>query len=148
MSDAPPWNDYRRSRLRSGMSYPVGRDLIERSLRETGIAIGSLDFAVPTAGHPVSPEDQDVIEVSWFGRSRSRRLANASLMPADALFMRVWAVPSDCRREVSTLLVGALPTVCQWLAAASARDPGSVWSTSNHELTVRYRNHALAIQDR
>jgi hypothetical protein len=99
VSDALPWDEYRRSRLRSGMSYPVGRNLIERSLREAGVTIGSLDFAVPAAGPAVSPEDQDVIEVFWFGKSRSRQLANASLAPADALFMRVWAVHSTCRHE-------------------------------------------------
>jgi hypothetical protein len=148
VSDALPWDEYRRSRLRSGMSYPVGRNLIERSLREAGVTIGSLDFAVPAAGHPVSPEDQDIIEVFWFGKSRSRLLANASLAPADALFMRVWAVHSTCRHEVSALLADALPTMCQWMAAALAREPGSVWSASNHELIMRYRSHAIVFDER
>jgi len=148
MADTQPWDDYHKSPLRSGISYPVGRDLIERSLCEAGVRIGSLAFAVPAAGHPVSPDDQDVIEVFWFGKSRSRQLANASLVPADALFMRVWAVHSTRRHEVSALLADALPAVCQWMAAALAREPGSVWSASNRQLVVRFRHHAIDIQER
>jgi hypothetical protein len=148
MADTKPWDEYHKGHLRSGMSYPVGRDLIERSLGEADVRIGSLAFVVPAAGHPVSPDDQDVIEVFWFGKSRSRQLANASLVPADALFMRVWAVHSTRRHEVSALLADALPAVCQWIAAALAREPDSVWSASNRELVVRFRHHAIAVQER
>jgi hypothetical protein len=148
MPDELPWAEYRRGRLRPGMSYPVGRGLIERSLRDAGVTVGSLDFAVPVAGHPVSPGNQDIIEVHWFGRSRSRRLANASLAPADALFLRVWAVHCARRHEVSVLLADALPIACRWMAAALAREPDSVWSAQNHELIVRYGNHAIATHER
>ncbi|MEU4218546.1 hypothetical protein [Actinoplanes sp. NPDC026623] len=144
MPDELPWAEYGRDRLRSGMSYPVGRGLIERSLREAGVTIGSLAFA----GHPVSPGNQDIIEVYWFGRSRSRRLANASLAPADALFLRVWAVHRARRHEISVLLADALPIACRWMAPALAREPDSVWSAQNHELIVRYANHAIAAHER
>lgn len=147
MSDALPWNDYRKGPLRSGMSYPVRRNLIERSLREAGVTIEGLEFCGGTNDHPASTEDQDVIQIFWFGKYRSRELANGSLEPSDALFMRVQAVDSASRHEVSVLLGEALPTVCRWIAAALAREPASVWSASDHELIVRYSNHAIAIHE-
>jgi hypothetical protein len=144
MSDALPWNDYSKGPLRSGMSYPVRRNLIERLLREADVTIEGLEFSGGT-NEPVSTEDQDIIQIFWYGKYRSRGLANGSLAPSEALFMRVQAVDSAHRHEVSVLLEEALPTVCQWIAAALAREPASVWSASNHELTVRYSNHAIAI---
>jgi hypothetical protein len=129
------------------MSYPVRRNLIERSLREAGVTIECLEFSGGTNNHPVSTEDQDIIQISWFGKYRSRELANGSLAPSEALFMRVQAVDSAYRHEVSALLEEALPTVCQWIAAALARAPASVWSASDHQLIVRYSNHAIAIHE-
>ncbi|MEU4689869.1 hypothetical protein [Actinoplanes sp. NPDC023714] len=142
-----PWDEYRRDRLRAGMSYPVGRDLVELALREAGAAVGSLAFVVPTAGHPRAGEPQNIIEIFWYGRARARRLANASLPPADALLMRVWAVNSTHRHDVADLLRDALPAACRWIAAALARDPAGAWSTADHELTVRYANAAVTIHE-
>jgi tRNA(adenine34) deaminase len=41
MPDDPPWRDYAKSRLRPGMSYPVGRNAVQEALREAARAIGS-----------------------------------------------------------------------------------------------------------
>ncbi|GAB3835865.1 hypothetical protein ACFPIJ_40980 [Dactylosporangium cerinum] len=40
-----PWDSYRRDALRSGLSYPVGRPLVEASLRAAGVHLLALGFA-------------------------------------------------------------------------------------------------------
>ncbi|MBU2669179.1 hypothetical protein KOI35_37270 [Actinoplanes bogorensis] len=146
MVDAPPWDEYSRDRPRPGMSYPIGRDRLERALHETGAAVRSLSYVSSEPVHPLPPE-HDLIQVFWFGRSRGRRLANATLPPVDALWMRVWAVPSERRREIAEALPDVLPTVGEWIAAALRRDPGTVWSTADHRLTVRHGPGGLRVDE-
>jgi hypothetical protein len=142
-----PWAEYSKDRLRSGVSYPVTRSVVERALREADAAVGSLAFIVPTPGHPRVGEGLNIVEVFWFGRARVRQLVNGSLPPADALFMRVWAVDSARRQDIANLLETALPEACRWIAGALAREPGSVWSAANHELIVRYQDSAVEIHE-
>lgn len=143
MTDEPPWEDYSRDRLRSGTSYPAGRDFVERCLRDAAVVIGSLSF-VGGASDPrsFSPERRCLVDLFWFGDVRSTYPRRSR---AGRLFLRLWAVPSIHRREASRLLVDGLPFACQWAAAATERGYG--WSTSQHVLTLWHVSRGLEVEE-
>lgn len=116
------------------MSYPVGRDFIERELNESGAVLGSLSLFVPANGWYDSPEGQGIVEVFWFSA------------PADSLYMRIWAVQSARRREIAGLLTNALPTAGRWAAAALTWGYG--WSATGHRLILRFTSSALKVEKR
>jgi len=148
VSEDLPWGRYDKDRLRSGLSYAIGRDLIERSLREAGAVVGSLVFAVPVNGYPILAVEQKIVEVFWFSTLKNRYWATAPETPGGNLMMRVWAVDSARRHEISGPLADAVPEVCRWIANASARGTNTVWSAMRHELTVRYSNHRIHLSER
>jgi hypothetical protein len=121
------------------MSYPVGRDLVERSLRDARAQVGTLTFGVPTTSY-LPAEGRSILEVFWFGDDRSRCLSDPQ-SPAACLFMRMWAVPSPQTAEIGALLAQCLPVACRW--AAQAVERGRVWSATEHVWTVRYERGAL-----
>jgi hypothetical protein len=121
------------------MSYPVGRDLVEQSLRTAQARVGTLTFGVPSTGY-LPAEGRSILEVFWFGDDRSRCLSDPQ-SPAACLFMRMWAVPSTQSAEIGTLLTDCLPVACRWVAQAVGR--GKVWSATEHVWTVRYERGAL-----
>jgi hypothetical protein len=144
--DEPPWEDYSRGRLRSGMSYPVGRDFVERCLRDAAAVVGSLNFVGGTTDPRDAPERNPVLEVYWFSDVPRRFAPNPTRSRASFLFMRLWAVPSVQRRDVAQLLVEGLPSACRWAATAMTR-AGTGWSASEHVLTLWHANQALEIEE-
>ncbi|GAB1641428.1 hypothetical protein [Krasilnikovia sp. MM14-A1259] len=144
----PPWWDYRKAGLRPGTSYPLGRSLVGQALRDANAEVGSLVFAVPANGRPLSADAQNIIEVFWYGKPVSRYARHADRTRASSLFMRVWAVDSGRRHEITGPLAAALPDVCQWVAAAANRPTDEVWCAADHELIVRYSNRAIRIEER
>ncbi|GAA0577320.1 hypothetical protein GCM10010172_72550 [Paractinoplanes ferrugineus] len=113
MTDELPWENYDRDRLRSGRSYPVGRDFVERCLRETGAVVGSLSFVGGTADPQHTAERFGLLDLFWFSDVPGRIAFNRARSPASHLFMRVWAVPSGQRRQAAQLLADGLPTACR-----------------------------------
>jgi hypothetical protein len=146
VTDVPPWEDYSRDRLRSGMSYPVGRDFVERCLRNASAVIGSLSFAGGTADPRDTPEPNPLLHVIWFSDVPRRIATNPPRSRASFLFMRLWAVPSAQRKDVARLLVDGLPIACRWAAAAMNR-AGTGWSAAEHVLTLWHANQTLKIEE-
>jgi hypothetical protein len=141
----PPWEDYSRGRLRSGMSYPVGRDFVERCLRDAAVVIGSLSFVGGTADPRHAPERRLLVDLYWFGDARSAYRSDPRRTRASYLFMRLWAVPAEQRKDAGQLLAEGLPVACRWAAAAKTR--GTAWSASQHVLTLWHAKKRLEIEE-
>jgi len=128
------------------MSYPVGRDLVERCLRDAAVVVGSLNFVVGTADPRVTPVRNCVFEVYWFSDVHRRFATSPARTRAGFLFMRLWAVPSVRRRDIAQLLVDGLPIACRWAAAAMS-SAGTGWSASEHVLTLWHAKQVLEIEE-
>jgi hypothetical protein len=146
VTEEPPWEDYSRDRLRSGLSYPVGRDFVERCLRDAAVVVGSLNFVGGTADPPATMERHLLLDVFWFSDVPRRIETKPARTVASFLFMRLWAVPSVHRRPMARLLLAGLPLACRWAAAATSR-AGTGWAASEHVLTLRHANQALEIEE-
>ncbi len=139
--DDVPWEEYRRDRPRPGMSYPVGRDLVERTLRETGAMIGTLELLVPVYVRHSEPADPLAVTVDWFSDARSHRTRSE----ASHLLLRVWAIPAEQRHHLRTLASDAVARACRW--AAETRNRGTAWTASSHTLVLRYHQDELTTEE-
>jgi len=145
--DDAPWSDYSRAPLLRGLTYAVGRDVIQGELRRAGATIGSLSFGPP----PPRPFDDDggalVFDVYWVGDARPSRLdIYRGAPPIDRLLMRWHAVPSQVRAAVADELVQHwLPFACAWAADAPHR--GNVWAATDHRWMVVRTGESLRLAE-
>ena len=134
--DEAPWSDYSRARLPRGLTYAVGRDVIQDELRRAGATIGSLSFGPP----PPRPFDDDggalIFDVYWVGDARPSRLdVYRGAPPTDRLLMRWSGVPSSVRAAIADELAQHwLPIACAWAAEAPHR--GNTWAATDHRWMV------------
>lgn len=143
--DDLPWEEYRRNRPRHGMSFPIGRDLIEQALRDANAIIGTLELVVPDYGGHPAPADPLAVTVDWFSDAQSGYLSNRNRSEASHLLMRVWAVPADHRHQLRIPASDGVALACRW--AAEARERGTAWSASNHSLMLRYQHDLLTWEE-
>ena len=140
-----PWEEYRRDRPRPGMSFPMGRQLVEQALRDANAVIGTLELLVPDyVGRPAAG-DLLAVTVDWFSDAQSGYVASRNRSEASHLLMRVWAVPADQRHQLRDAASHGVALACRW--AAGARERGTAWSASNHSLVLRYRRDTLTAEE-
>ena len=126
------------------MSFPIGRDLVERALRDANTVVGTLELVIPDYRGPV-PADLLAVTVDWFSDAQSGYRSNRNRSDASHLLMRVWAVPADQRQQLRVPASDAVALACRW--AAEARKRGTAWSASNHLLVLRYQQDTLTREE-
>jgi hypothetical protein len=133
-SSNKPWLAYSRSRVWSGISYPVGQSDIEKALLLADASVGHLRMLVPQGIGEARPrrDDTTLLWVAWSGDDRVR----GSHAPQQARSMlTVCAVRSTMRQTVRRqLLESGLPQAARWLHEAAHRGPA--WTGMNHGLRL------------
>ncbi|GAB1644408.1 hypothetical protein [Krasilnikovia sp. MM14-A1259] len=134
-----PWDCYDRDKLQASWSYPVGRTIVETSLRAAGVHLLSLDFTMHsgTATDPVllrATRYRDIGNTYYLSRGTPDR---------SRCVLAVYAVPSGTRAEARAVLTtgGGLDRACAWLAAAESAEP--TWHDKSHNWTAYLLNGAL-----
>ena len=127
------------------MSFPVGRGLVERSLRDANTVVGTLELVIPDYGGRSAPAGLLAVTVDWFSDAQSGYLSNRNRSPTSHLLMRVWAVPAEQRQQLRIIASDAVALACRW--AAEVRERGTAWSASNHTLMLRYQQHTLTTEE-
>lgn len=144
-SSAEPWLTYDRERLPAGWSYPLGRSVIEATLREAGVQLLSLDLR--------SGRDHDA-GIVLLHAVRYRNLGNdggyfraRGTPDAPRGVLMLHAVPSGVRARASDALTSAnaVEAVSAWLAAAEQAPP--TWLDQEHHWTALLRRDQLIIED-
>lgn len=139
------WDSYERGKLQAGWSYPVGRTMVETSLRAVGVRLLSLDFTM------VGDASSDIILLQ---ATRYLDLGNtyAYFRPRGTpersrSVLRLYAVPSDIRAKVRAVLTtgGVLDRACAWLAAAETANP--TWRYKSHNWTASLFDGALHVAE-
>jgi hypothetical protein len=129
-----PWFAYSRTRVWSGISYPVGQGDIEKALLAADAFVGHLRLLVPQGIGEARPRrgDTTLLWVEWSGDDRVR----GSHAPEQARSMlTVCAVPSTMRQVVRRqLLESGLPQAARWLHETANHGPA--WSGMNHGLRL------------
>ncbi|MFK3984258.1 hypothetical protein ACI2K4_28285 [Micromonospora sp. NPDC050397] len=138
-----PWESYDRGPLRSGWSYPVGRSIVEASLRAVGVHLLSLDFNL-SGGSQVDPV--------LLRATRYAAVGNTYYLPRGTpkrprCVLMLYAVPSGVRAEARTALTteSGLQRACAWLAGAEHANP--TWLDKSHSWTAYLRNGALYVEE-
>jgi hypothetical protein len=139
------WDTYERGKLQAGWSYPVGRTIVEASLRAVGVHLLSLDFAMlgGTTTDPILLQATRYLDLgntySYF-RPRGTPERSRSVL-------RLYAVPSAARAEARAALTTGcgLDRACRWLAAAENADP--TWRYKSHSWTADLFNGALRVAE-
>jgi hypothetical protein len=133
-----PRDSYNRRKLPAGWSYPVGRTIVEASLRAAGVHLLSLDFA------PHSGATDPIL----LRAARYRDIGNTYYLPRGTSLrsrcvLALHAVPSGTRAEAHAAPTtgGGLDRACAWLAAAESADP--TWRYESHSWTGYLLNGAL-----
>ncbi len=138
-----PWDSYDRDRLQSGWSYPVGRTIVETSLRAAGVHLRTLDFAMRRDPRT----DLVLLRANRYADIGSTYYLPRGTPGRPRCVLALFAVPSAARIEVRAALTtgGGLLRVCAWLAATESTD--LTWRYKPHSWTASLRNGALHINE-
>lgn len=107
-----PWESYHRRALRSGLSYPVGRSIVEASLRAAGVHLLALDFSlsggVRTGILLLRADRYSKIGSTYFLARGTPNRPRCDLT--------LYAVPSGARAEARAALTSGrgLDRACAW----------------------------------
>lgn len=124
-----PWDHYGRDVLPSGWSYPVGRQIVEASLRATGVHLLSLDFS---RGCAPASTDTTVLRAWRFSDIGTSYHVTRGTPERPRSTLTLYAVRGETRAHVGMLLTGGgiLADACAWLAAAERASP--TWLDKTH----------------
>lgn len=137
-----PWRSYSKSKLPRGYSWVVGRDAVERSLRDAGAVLDALSFgdAWPARPQPVSM----VFDVYWVGDGGSHIFDPDGTRSGGRLLMRWAGLPNSLKAEIAgPVLDTFLPQACEW--AASAPNNGNAWTSADHRWMLHYVESDLRV---
>jgi hypothetical protein len=124
MNDGP----WRRHPLRSGWTYPIGRNRVQASLLEFGVQLCSLALAMP----PLGSTSVQLIRVRRYGDvshlgKRLQQDERTSML--DPIALRIFATPRDHLPGARGAFdAGALDQALQWVVTARTR--GNAWQST------------------
>ncbi|MER7281487.1 hypothetical protein ABT369_44325 [Dactylosporangium sp. NPDC000244] len=139
-----PWESYHRNVLRSGLSYPVGRSIVEASLRAAGVHLLALDFTL----YGDSQSDIVLLQAVRYSDIGSTYDLARGTPNRPRCVLKLYAVPSAIRAEAGAALTtgGGLLRACAWLAAADHANP--TWLDKSHTWTAYLHSGALRVEER
>jgi len=134
-----PWESYRRHVLRSGLSYPVGRSIVEASLRAAGVQLLSLDFTL----NGDNETDTVLLRASRYSDLGTVHDLARGTPNRSRCVLTLYAVPSRVRAEAGAALTtgGGIDRACAWLAAT--RDANPTWLDTSHSWTAHLHDGVL-----
>ncbi|WP_426503517.1 hypothetical protein ACPPVO_38660 [Dactylosporangium sp. McL0621] len=138
-----PWESYHRHVLRSGLSYPVGRSIVEASLRAAGVHLLALDFHL----NGDNRADTVLLRAVRYSEIGSTYGLARGTPNRPRCVLTLYAVPSEARAEARTALTNGngLHRACAWLAAAEDAKP--TWLDKSHSWTAYLHNDALRVEE-
>ncbi|MET7426732.1 hypothetical protein [Dactylosporangium sp. NPDC005555] len=117
---------------RSGWSYPVGRSIVESSLRAAGVHLLSLDFRATGGDGP----DVLLLSADRYSDIGTNPGLRRGTPDRSRACLSLYTVPSALRpgARVALLDEGVVDRACAWLAAAERANP--TWLDKSHAWTA------------
>lgn len=136
-----PWGEYRRARLPAGLTYVVGREVIEAGLVRAGARVRSLSLGRPDL--PLRAGASTVFDMYFYGDARPHSFP-AGTPRADLLLMRWTALPVAVATEVRQQVAQVwLDQGCAW--AGCALVAGNTWAAAEHRWSLVVDDGVLSV---
>lgn len=138
-----PWASYQRGALRSGLTYPIGRSVVEASLRAAGVHLLTLDFTL----YGENRHDTPLLQAVRYSDMGSTYFLPRGTPDRPRGDLTLYAVPSGLRAEAAAALTtgGGLRRACAWLAGAERADP--TWRDKTRTWRVYLHDGALRVEE-
>lgn len=130
-----PEYSFSKNKIPKGYSYPLKRSVLDGQINEASLTqIYNVYYCFN-----LNSEDL-VLRGNYFGEAH-KGWAGAGLSS-----IWLWAVPSNKRKDIETILIQeALPKLIAWLQKAERE--GNVWRSKSRHIDFRYREIELVINE-
>ncbi|WP_426504072.1 hypothetical protein ACPPVO_41570 [Dactylosporangium sp. McL0621] len=125
------------------MSYPVGRSIVEASLRAAGVLLLALDFSRGEGDQAVTV----LLRAARYSELGSTYHLPRGIPSRPRRVLTLYAVPSEVRTEARAALTtgGGLHRACALLAGAEHANP--TWLDKSHHWTAYLRDGVLGQEE-